>query len=164
MPDEIEPPEIIEDGNAAVPENLDPLLGECSIAIARVMNGAQRSVRKFKRDDGVLIFARCKAVRLNFDRRCSAEKRKKIHEVADFPNNPAAPLLGIVDPVIFGQRSRIHAIVHDERRPRPTEEFLHLWRHRRKPAIEAHQARFTNSRRTLLSSALCSGYRMRTPR
>src|SRR3954471_3173911 len=110
MPDEIEPPEIIQDSNAAVSKNLDALLGECSISIARVMDGAQRSIRKFKSDDSVLIFARCKAVRLNLDRHRSAEKRKKIHEVADFTNNPAAPLLGIVDPMIIGQRSRIHAI------------------------------------------------------
>src|SRR5579859_559880 len=59
--------------------------------------------------------------------------------MANLAENASAALLWVIDPMIFRQHSRVHAIVHHQRARIP-KEGLHLFRHRREPAIEAdHQ-------------------------
>ncbi len=60
--------------------------------------------------------------------------------MADLAENAASSLLGIVDPMIGGKVSGIHAIVHGKRFVDGGQKILQLHGHGREAAIEAdHQ-------------------------
>ena len=75
-------------------------------------------------------------MRIHGNRRRSREKRAKIDEVASLADDPAATDGGIVDPRVRRNLARVHAVVHDERRPPVLEERRELSRERREAAVE----------------------------
>src|SRR5690349_24239618 len=56
--------------------------------------------------------------------------------MANLAEDASAALFWVIDPMIFRQHSRVHAILHHQRARIP-KKGLHLFRHRREPAIEA---------------------------
>src|SRR5438105_1173413 len=133
-------PEVLQNGRGAVAQDFQALLARGRVASGHVGDGGERTIAESNGDRDVVI-ARCAgsrrdALRIHGDWHRSREKRAKIDEVASLADDPAAADRGIVDPRVRRNLARVHAVVHDERRPSVLEERRELPRERREAAVE----------------------------
>src|SRR5579863_6669957 len=107
---QIEPAKIIEDSDAASTDYLETFFRECAIPARKVVHSSLRAVGEAKGNQhfaaGVARVVADMAGR-DFADRSAGKKHQQINEVAGFAAKPAAPLLGIVEPVVGRERGKI---------------------------------------------------------
>src|SRR5271156_342348 len=153
--DKFQPSKVFKHGHTAAAENFQSFLGIRSIAVRQIADGALGVIGKTHRTHDIVIAVSTgirQTASLHFNGSRARKKTQEIYKVTDFSQNAAPTLQRIVQPVIRGKKTSIHAVVKGQRLARLLHKFLHLNRQRGKAAIEAdHDKRPDRNRIVIVS-------------
>ncbi len=140
---EFQPAKIFEHRDRAATEDFDSFFRIRFVSVGQIGDRALRAIRETQRADDVVItvFAGIsKAPGFDLNRGGTDEESQEVYKMADFADDAAAALFGIIQPVIGRDKAGVHAIMQRQRLMNPAKKALEPKGEWSEPAVETdHQ-------------------------
>src|ERR1700677_2186947 len=145
--DKFQSSKVFKHRHTAAAENFQSFLGIGSVAVCQIADGTLRAISEAQRTHNIVIAVSTgvqQTASVHFNRRRTRQEAQEIDKVTNLSQDATSALLRIIQPVICGKETSIHAVVKGQSFVCPLHKLFHLNRQRGKAAIEPDHEKGTS--------------------